>query len=165
MFNPLRDDSVDSTLSQNKSKRRVENVSGCRKMLTEQTKMQEFATNVLGVGEIIIVICLLGVNYIAWKRRFEFAGGIHALLIYTTQVQDWLKDPSIESDGNHSVRMQKCEIVMWVCSAMFYPIGFLVLKTCMHPMEPTHVIMREWLESFEIFAIVFLFHATDPNRR
>lgn len=105
-----------------------------------------FATLVIGWGELAVVASIQLINVQVFRQNSKIIRLYNELFAYNDKLLSFLEERNIQLDLKHKKEQQKGEVYILIQGIGSIVLCFLLLLTCLHPLEPTHVIIKDWLE-------------------
>ncbi len=125
-----------------------------------KNRMFAFATTAIAWGEILVIASTSGISKVAYEQLPNIIHLYNEIFSYNQTIMDFLKHRNINFDRQHKKSMRTLERIVFATNVGSVIICLLILITCLHPLEPTHVLIKEWFEidwNLELKFIPFIF--------
>ncbi|CAL8146331.1 unnamed protein product [Orchesella dallaii] len=125
--------------------------------------LHKFATVMVAWGEVFTLLAIVFANIAVLLHIDDCRYLLNQLIAYTETLREMFRTKQIELDEEHKKWIRDGERLILVCVVSSFVVPFLLAPCFLHPIEPTHRLITDWLE-FEFgfnlsgipVAIVFL---------
>lgn len=125
-------------------------------VISQQQNLYSFVTLVIGWGEVGVIMSLVGIGYVGLLQNKNIISLYNELFAYNEKILELTKERNIQLDRNHKKAQQNLEILIWLTAVGSTLVAFLMALTCLHPLEPTHALINEWLEIEWNFRVAYI---------
>ncbi|CAL8112110.1 unnamed protein product [Orchesella dallaii] len=108
--------------------------------------LEEFGSSIILIGEVFLCTCIIFLIIVMIFNLDDFIYLMNQMLSYNKAVLEMLKSKNIELEATHRKNMLILELTMIPIFLISTTLPFGLAAAIFHPMEPTHRMVKDWLE-------------------